>query len=364
MLKRDYLIIGSLIFFVLLFLAYQGISGSPLAKTAINFGEFVLKGKEAAIDAPEKQKVVINFTGDVMLGRDVERRLEGKDPAILFSNLTFLKGEGVYTVGNFESAIPKIHIKTPNNTFRFSVSSSTLPGLKRSGFTHFSLANNHTFDYGQPGFASTLSSMAEADITAFGHPSIVATSSVTVIPGTGVKVGVVAIHTLYGDPDSNELDTAFGVLDTQADFKVAYIHWGDEYTNYPNSRQKALAKNLVNRGIDLIIGHHPHVIQSIELVEGVPVLYSLGNLVFDQYFSEETQMGYIASLDTETMVVSLIPTETYTEKTKPRLLSGEAKQAFLTTLASSSDPLLASQILNGEISLTLATSPENGIMSR
>lgn len=364
MLKREYLIIGTLIFFVLIFLAYQGLSGSPLAKSALNFGEFVLKGKEAALDSIKKDKIVINFTGDVMLGRDVERRLEGKDPSLLFSNLTFLKGEGIYTVGNFESAIPKIHIKTPNNTFRFSVASSTLPGLKQAGFTHFSLANNHTFDYGQPGFASTLSSMAEADITAFGHPSIVATSSVVVIPGTGVMVGVLAIHTLYGDPSSEELDTAFGVLDAQSDFKVAYIHWGDEYTSFPNNRQRALAKNLADRGIDLIIGHHPHVVQNIELVEGVPVLYSLGNLVFDQYFSEETQMGYIASFDTETMLLSLIPTETYTEKIKPRLLAGEEKTTFLTTLASSSDPILASQILNGEISLTLATSQENGIMSR
>lgn len=363
MLKRDYLIIGTLIFFVLVFLAYQGLSSSPLAKSALNFGEFVLQGREAALEE-KRDKVVINFTGDVMLGRDVERRLEGKDPSLLFSNLTFLKGEGVYTVGNFESAIPKIHIKTPNNTFRFSVASSTLPGLKRAGFTHFSLANNHTFDYGQPGFASTLSSMSEAELVAFGHPSLVATSSVAVIPGTGVRVGILAIHTLYGDPGSAELDTAFNVLDDQSDFKVAYIHWGDEYTSFPNARQRALAKNLVSRGIDLIVGHHPHVVQNIELVEGVPVLYSLGNLVFDQYFSEETQMGYIASLDTESMVINLTPTETYTEKIKPRLLSGEDRTAFLSTLASSSDPFLASQILNGEISLTLATSQENGIMSR
>ena len=129
-----------------------------------------------------------------------------------------------------------------------------------------------------------------------------------------------------------------------------YVHWGDEYELVHNAKQRDLAEKLIAAGVDLIIGHHPHVVQDIEVIDGVPVLYSLGNFIFDQYFSTEVQIGYTVDLvlSSTSQKVNLVP-HTAQAKTQPRLMTETEKIGFHEALAHRSDPTLTNAIKAGLI---------------
>jgi poly-gamma-glutamate capsule biosynthesis protein CapA/YwtB (metallophosphatase superfamily) len=205
--------------------------------------------------------------------------------------------------------------------------------------------------------------MVDANLVPFGHPSVLSSSSVSILETKGYKVAVLGIHTLYGDPQESELDALFEYMRLVSELQIIYVHWGDEYSNLPNQRQQKLAELLVQKGADLIIGHHPHVVQSVAVINSVPVFYSLGNFVFDQYFSKETQHGLILTLNTETNQIQIVPTETATTKIQPKLESESEAAATLHALSLISDEVLATYIKAGVVPLRVATSPEKDIMS-
>jgi LAS superfamily LD-carboxypeptidase LdcB len=80
---------------------------------------------------------------------------------------------------------------------------------------------------------------------------------------------------------------------TQSDVLIVSIHWGDEYKTVHNARQESLAKMAIDSGADMVIGHHPHVIEDIDTYKDKPIIYSLGNFIFDQYFSKNTMRGML-----------------------------------------------------------------------
>jgi poly-gamma-glutamate synthesis protein (capsule biosynthesis protein) len=119
---------------------------------------------------------------------------------------------------------------------------------------------------------------------------------------------------------------------------VAYVHWGNEYELTHSSAQREFAQSLATAGVDLLIGHHSHVVQDIAVVEGMPVLYSLGNFIFDQYFSAEVQTGLVVTLSVQedTFTVGLIP-HRQCERSVPCLLPDDEERDFLEALAARSD---------------------------
>lgn len=311
-------------------------------------------GHPAASEVESTQTTVaapdIYFLGDVMLARDVERRILQNGLDYPFAEINFPKESLV--VANFESAIPKVHINTPNNTFRFSTSRVLLPLLNTLGVTHVSLANNHTYDFGLAGYNDSVAALWEVDVVPFGHPTQVASSSVQYLTTASGTVAVLALHTLFAKPDEVALAALLAEAQSESDWQVVYVHWGDEYVTNPNVTQRALAKFLVNEGADLIIGHHPHVTQRIERVDGVLVMYSLGNFIFDQYFSKDVQEGLVARLGfAETPYVELLPVSSESLRIQPRFLEGEEKLRFLEQIATSSDPVLSESIRAGLIPL-------------
>jgi poly-gamma-glutamate synthesis protein (capsule biosynthesis protein) len=88
----------------------------------------------------------------------------------------------------------------------------------------------------------------------------------------------------YDRGELRELTAEIEKAKKQADFVIVSFHWGEEYNNFPNKRQKDIAHSCVDSGADLVIGHHPHVMQGVEKYKGKIILYSLGNFVFDQRF--------------------------------------------------------------------------------
>src|SRR3989344_1073453 len=297
--------------------------------------------------APEliNTKTNVYFFGDIMLARDVERRM--RQSGVDFPFAQFSIPSTSYAVANFESAIPETHVPTANNTFRFSTPVASLEAVAAAGFTHLGLANNHTFDFGLAGYNHTVSAVWDRGLVPFGHPSVVSEPSYTVIEVDDKEVGVLALHTLYSYPTKETLAPVFQVMQEETDIQVAYVHWGE-------------------LGIDLVIGHHPHVVQGLEMIENTLIVYSLGNFIFDQYFSLAVQQGLVTKLVLgEQNYLEIIPVSSLETRNQPTQMSAQNKAEFLEYLASISDPSLKESILLGRVPLAslLAITPEVVIMT-
>jgi poly-gamma-glutamate synthesis protein (capsule biosynthesis protein) len=129
------------------------------------------------------------------------------------------------------------------------------------------------------------------------------------------------------------------------------IHWGEEYRDVSNKRQQTLGRALIDAGADVIIGHHPHVVEEIELYRGKPIFYSLGNFIFDQYFSKETQEGLAVkiSVGDKKAAYELIPVDLH--KSQPKRMSSDAEEKWLEELSLRSAKELRSDIIQGGFSL-------------
>jgi Bacterial capsule synthesis protein PGA_cap len=296
----------------------------------------------------------IIFVGDVLLARHVETLMErnGFDYPFLGIDLSQLSSS-TYVVGNFEASIPLQHKKTPINNVNFSVADKFIATLIKGGFTHVSLANNHSFDSGQAGFANTAKVLADYRMSVFGSPNTIGANSLAYLSVNGIKVSLIGINAVFKSYSDDEIKTLFELATTNSQFQIVYIHWGDEYLNTSNNAQKDLAAKLIDLGADLIIGHHPHVVQEIGLINNVPVFYSLGNYIFDQYFSVPVQTGLMLNLSfTEVGVsVKLLPTTSIASLSQPRLMSDVESELFLKELAKNSTPNIRPQVENGVLDL-------------
>ena len=311
------------------------------------------------------QKREINFVGDIMLGRDVERHIVSNGLNYPFAKINF-NDEISYSVGNFESALPEKHIPTPNNTFRFSVNEYFLPSLRAAGFTHLSVSNNHTFDYGLAGFNNLVTKLWDNDLIPFGHPSILSTSSVAVVTVDNIKIAIIGVHTLYNPPTKRNIEEVLAFASSISDMQVVYIHWGEEYNEKQSKSQRDLAKLFADAGVEIIIGHHPHVVQGIEKIGKALVFYSLGNYIFDQYFSSAVQNGLVLTISfTDFPKVMLTPVTSQNSKAQPQKMDDQMSLSFLSSLAQRSDDNLKSAVVSGTVpfDFTLATSSEVVIMT-
>lgn len=300
-------------------------------------------------DTHERDSVF--FLGDIMLARDVERRLKAQSPDYAFSELSILR-EAKWVVGNFEASIPQVHIPTPNLTMRFSVAPALLDVLENGGVTHLSLANNHALDYLEDGYRHTLTTLKSRGFEVSGHPLRVDETSVSYLDAGGRVMALVSLNATYGELPVNWVEVVREVS-TQSDIQIAYIHWGEEYELVHSESQETLAHQLVDAGFEVVIGHHPHVVQDIERYKDGLIFYSLGNFIFDQYWNDDVSEGLMLELVVagNDITFRLHPIETKTTRVKPRLIMADEKKVFLEDLSNRSSSTLETGIRQGALAL-------------
>ncbi len=347
--RKSIALAGLLLVIVFVFaLAYYNLK-NVTTSVLVDIGQVSEVGNPTILpEVKEEDDNSIWFLGDIQLGRDVERRLLTLGSDYPYKNLNLWNKEDM-VVANFESSVPSVHVRTPDNTFRFSTREDFLPALRESGVTHASLANNHSFDHGALGYNNTLTALANNDIKAFGHPSSISTSSIAYIKMGKYQVAVVAIHTLYKYPSVENLKSVIELASKDTDLQIAYIHWGNEYQAEPGKQVRDYAAVLVEVGFEAVVGHHPHVLQSIDVIDGSPVFYSLGNFIFDQYFSEDVQNGLaleLVELDSR-LAFKLHPVSSIGSRNQPIGLEGENRQSMLDYLSSISNEALATSTKSG-----------------
>lgn len=247
------------------------------------------------------------FVGDIMLSRYIGQAMERRqDYNFPFEKIkSFLAGADL-VFGNLENPISGGG-KSAGHLYSFRADSRATAGLKAAGFTVLSVANNHVFDYGLEAFSETLDNLRQAAIAYVGGgKNFKEAHQGASLEINGVKTIILAYTDLLpmSEAASGEqagvayLDQKQMVKDIEAakeksDLVIVSFHWGREYETKANGRQKNIAALAVAAGASLVVGHHPHVSQEIEKIQGVTVAYSLGNFIFDQNFSEETKTGLV-----------------------------------------------------------------------
>jgi Bacterial capsule synthesis protein PGA_cap len=305
----------------------------------------VVETTPTQVDLPKsiEQPLPIYFTGDVMLGRYVETLLAREQIRPFDFIRLFASSTAVVT--NFESAIALPHVPTPSGGMQFSTALASLRILNDLSVTYASLANNHGRDYGEDGYQNAIAQLTKRGITPFGDPVRVSTTSLVYIPYGAEVIGIIGIHTLFNKPTAADLQPLIRQLAASSSVQLAYIHWGNEYELMHSQSQADLAVLLVELGIDGIVGHHPHVTQDIVMVAGVPVFYSLGNFIFDQYFSPDVQEGLVLGLTvTPTSLEFTLHPHYQCARSTPCAMIATTSALYLDALAKRSDPALGDQI--------------------
>lgn len=268
-----------------------------------NLSEIKTKESEAISKGNNREGNLI-FVGDIMLSRSVGAKIKKSgDNRFPFLKIADELKSADLTFGNLEGPISD---KGANqgSIYSFRADPKAIEGLKYAGFDVLSIANNHIFDWGQKALVDTINRLEAENIFAVGAGKNYAEANEPkIINLDGTKIAFLAYTNLY--PKTLEADNTPGISHFEfesvknyiqkakksADLVVISFHWGEEYKLESNSEQKNIAHELIDAGVDLIIGHHPHVTEEVENYKNGTIAYSLGNFVFDQSFSTSTMEG-------------------------------------------------------------------------
>ena len=272
--------------------------------------------------APKNTDISILHVGDTMLGRHVGERIEqGTDP-FLYVRETMMNYDLV--VMNLEGPITN-NVQCQKKAYSFRFATNTAMMLTDNNVSLVTLANNHSFDCYSKGVTDTRHYLTEADIGYFGGGGL--EDSYTVREIKERNIAFVGIDMSIGEIPITSFYPLIARLDKENDDVVVHIHWGNEYEpNYSNSQQ-TVGHTLIDKGADLIIGHHPHVIQPVEIYNNKPIFYSLGNFIFDQ-FTEETTKGFAVEVVFDDGVQNFKILPYRIKNSQPAFLSEEKTKAF------------------------------------
>jgi poly-gamma-glutamate synthesis protein (capsule biosynthesis protein) len=277
---------------------------------------------------------ILSF-GDMMLDRYIRKFIDNNGSNALFTNILPLLRDKDMIVVNLEGSITNFNPKPldPNNV-SFTFDPKIVPELKKIGFTHFSLANNHSLDFGAEGVRQTKEFLDKENLKYFGdYKNKTALSYIESVEN--FKVGLIGYHELF-DPDTNSVISEIKNIRDKTDFIIVYPHWGAEYKINFSKSQQDKAYKFIDAGADAVLGAHPHVIQPIEIYKDKVIFYSLGNFIFDQTFSQNTQQGLAVNikLKPDNITYEIIPLQS--KSLVPYILEGSGREKILTTLANNS----------------------------
>lgn len=336
---------------ILIILVLAGITSMFISKEPISITSII----------EPKENVSIAVTGDVMFAR--------KMPGVLSSSSSPFKGVSNVTSNvdllliNFENAAT-----TSGNAVKGDVplkcSPNYVPLAKANNKTIASLANNHAFDYGINGMEDTIANLRNAGITPIGagenedeahmavsedikgrHITILnymdsknfAEYSYDVMPyANGSSPG-------YSAYDSEDAKNQITNVRDNSDLIIAYMHFGNEYSKSPNEDQIKIAHELIDYGADVVLGSHPHVTQGIEVYNGKPIFYSLGNFIFDQS-NPNTHTAYFVQIDLVNNTGDCTVYPIYISNYLPKFMDSKTGTNLLNSLSPKTDKL---EINNG-----------------
>lgn len=294
---------------------------------------------------PDTGKVVLHFTGDVTLANHFERHVDN-NLEYAFSKIKWFADADISMV-NLENPLTSRGAPVEKQfTFRARPQYSKI--LKDAGVDIVTLANNHIYDYGPIGLNDTLEKLLADSIYFIGagrninearHPVIFYIK--------GLKIAYFAYYGTHKHSDSHPAvgdssGTALRQLPiikediekfrTKVDYVIVNFHWGIEKAEYPGQDQIYFAHSVIDYGADIIVGHHPHVLQGIEKYKGKIIAYSLGNFIFGGNSRKmyDTAILKIELKKKKDIAVSVIPIKV--NYWQPQLLNGKKGQSVINSI--------------------------------
>lgn len=313
--------------------------------------------------------ITVAGVGDMLFDRKVKQLIEAEGGQAPLARVASRLAAADVTVGNLETTLAeggkRISTKEPKYAFRGHPRG--IESLKLAGFDAVSLANNHMLDYGPDPLFQTIASLDGAGIgySGAGANSEAAWKPATITTDSGAKVAYLAYtHILpagflgssdrpgvaSGKMDLSLIDSAIRDAKKTHDYVIVSFHWGVEYEDFANGDQVAKARRAVDAGADMVLAHHPHVIQGVEFYKDRLIAYSLGDFVFDHYsrktgesFILEAELGPHGVTNAAAVPVYL---DTYG---RPEFVKGEEARVILQRLKQISAPHGSDVVLEGDL---------------
>ena len=258
-----------------------------------------------------------------------------------------IKGADI-AIANFENPAPDNPRWHTKGTV-FSADPTLIDGLANAGIDYVSLANNHIRDAGGQGLLQTIENIEQRGIKVSGAgKDLAAARRPAIMEAGGVKVAILAYDAIAGKYHATATRIGSAPLQARlvkadvaaarkagADIVIVFPHWGTEYDPTPFASQQKLARMIIDAGADMVIGNHAHWAAAMEIYQGKPIWYALGNFVFDQTWSEPTMEGI-------TLELTFRGKELAQVRIRPHIILDKAQPNFL-------DPAGAGKVVMGQV---------------
>lgn len=320
------------------------------------------------------EEIVINAVGDIMLAGRWIPALKSKGYDYPFGGVKGELAGGDINLANLESPIATCGSECTTKQFRFRAEPAVAKAIRAAGFNLVTLANNHSMDFGGEALAETLRHLDTAGIAWIGAgPNLDEARKMALYSIKGKKVAFLGysltqpIEFFAGKtrpgtaPGYEKLVTAdVASARRQADYVVVSFHWGKEASGAVQDYQRKAAHNAIDAGADVIIGHHPHVLQGIELYKRGIIFYSLGNFTFASKSSTADVSALVRlRLDENLRTAEILPLDVLHRRVgfQPRFLSGDSAKSVIEKLRVLSRPYKTEiQNKDGKYSVTFSGS--------
>lgn len=264
-------------------------------------------------EAKENEKtddtlLTATMVGDIMFGRHVEKVTKRHGHEYLFRYVKHYFEDADYSTGNFEHPVTfSKDYEEKEKNIHLQTDASSVDALKNLNFSVLNLANNHFMDYTEKGAEDTIETFNRFDLNFVGGGlNLEEASEIDYQEVNDIKIATLGIADAYVS-NSNATDREPGVLPSDpelfipiieeasenAELVMVHVHWGGEYDTNPSPRQEGLARAIADAGADIIIGHHPHILQPVDVYNDTIIFYSLGNFIFDQGWSSTRESAIV-----------------------------------------------------------------------
>lgn len=261
------------------------------------------------------KKISLGFVGDIMLDRGIKASVEkygGGNYIFAFEKVKDYLNKFDILFGNLEGPISDKGTLS-GSIYSFRMEPQSAKSLKEAGFDILSVANNHIGDWGRVAMKDTFQNLKDAQIipSGGGENENEAYEIKNILIGD-TKIAYLSFSEFgKGYLEAEEGAPGIAIISDERiregiekakaenDIVIVSLHFGEEYKTEPNNYQKTFAHKAIDYGASLVVGHHPHVIETLEKYNDRYIVYSLGNFVFDQHFSKETMEGLVLKVTVE-----------------------------------------------------------------
>lgn len=307
--------------------------------------------------------VSVAAVGDVMFGNHTISYIEKYGPVYPFLFTQAILQNADVAFANLEGPFTDSGAKF-DKRFTFKIAPKYATALVEAGFDVVTLANNHILDYGIEGLSNTINTLDSIGVAFCGAGlDLQQAREPALIKKNGIQIAVLGYSMTFPEefwatdstggtcyPIKKHMKESIQQSDSLADFTIVTFHWGSELKNYPKQYQKDYAHLAIDSGADLVIGHHPHVLQGLEFYKNRLIAYSLGNFSFSSYSSKAIESIILKTYlsDSGLVYAKVIPISVNNREVafQPKPLTGATADTVFTHLNNFSESLNLKPIID------------------